>query len=306
MVRTLRHFFHPHAGNNHRPRLLHPSGFFALAIFALVFHLALRASLHTSTFGSILSFTSSITSREVLALTNEQRKLHNLPPLQINEQLNLAASSKAANMLRDQYWSHISPRGTLPWKFIQDNGYLYSVAGENLARDFSDTPHMISAWMSSPTHKENIVNPKYKDIGIAVVDGRLLGTDTTLVVQMFGSPLLKTGEISTKGSATSTPSPATLILGEMAPPSTPTNLPRPQLNVLNEKIREEKNTISPLAVSKAVFVLLVALTLTVLIYDTIISSHKNTVRIAGKNLAHIFLLTVVLLLLLLYRGGTLL
>lgn len=275
-----------------------------MAILALLFHLGLRLSLQNSTIGSILSFTSSITSQEVLALTNEQRALHDLPPLQSNEQLNMAASAKAANMFHDQYWSHISPRGTLPWKFIQDSGYLYSVAGENLARDFSDTSHMMSAWMSSPTHRENIINSKYKDIGIAVIDGKLLGIDTTLVVQMFGSPLTNKGTIPPKGNATVKP--ASNVLGDTAPPPTPANLPKPQSILTTKKSEIEKATISPLAVSKTVFVVLVALTLSVLIYDTIISSHKNTVRIAGKNLAHIFLFSIVLLLLLLYRGGTLL
>lgn len=43
--------------------------------------------------------------------------------------------------------------------------------------------------MNSPTHKENIINPKYKEIGIGVVNGTLGGIKTTLVVQHFGTPL---------------------------------------------------------------------------------------------------------------------
>ena len=50
------------------------------------------------------------------------------------------------------------------------------------------TPDMMTAWMASPTHRANIMNGGFSQIGVAVVNGRLDGVETTLVVQMFGTP----------------------------------------------------------------------------------------------------------------------
>ncbi len=41
--------------------------------------------------------------------------------------------------------------------------------------------------MASPTHRDNVLSQKYKDIGVAIKTGVLLGKETTLVVQMFGN-----------------------------------------------------------------------------------------------------------------------
>ena len=90
-------------------------------------------------------------------------------------------------MIDRDYWAHVAPDGTQPWKFFTSFGYKYRYAGENLARDFSNASSAMDAWMNSPTHKENILNPKYKEIGIGVVEGDLAGTDTTIIVQFFGA-----------------------------------------------------------------------------------------------------------------------
>lgn len=298
-MRFLRHIFHPNAGNNHRPKLLHPSGFFALTTIALLLHLGLRTAAYSSPMGSVLSYTSTITTGEVFLLTNAERAKNNLPELRLNDQLSTAASAKAWNMFKEQYWSHISPQGDLPWKFIRESGYRYSVAGENLARDFSTTPDMMSAWMNSPTHKKNIMNPKYKDIGIAVVDGKLLGIDTTLVVQMFGSPLTAPAQLK-EPATTTVPNKTDLII--TSPADSP--LPLAVLSQTSEPL--PASALNPLSISKAVFTTLVTLTLVVLAYDLTVSSKRKLVRIAGKNLAHIILFTVLLLLILWQRGGALL
>lgn len=299
MVRFLRHIFHPNAGNNHRPKLLHPSGFFALTTIALVLHLGVRIVVRSSSIGEVLSYQSTITTGEVLSLTNAERAKNKLPELRLNDQLSTAASAKAWNMFKEQYWSHISPQGDLPWKFIRESGYRYSVAGENLARDFSTTPDMMSAWLNSPSHKKNIMNPKYKDIGIAVVDGKLLGIETTLVVQMFGTPLSSPAQL--KEPAATTPQ-----IGTNNTSSAPTDSPLPQAVLSKTNETTPSSALNPLSLSKALLTTLVALTLVVLAYDLTVSNTRKLVRIAGKNLAHIILFTVLLMLILWQRGGALL
>jgi hypothetical protein len=73
-----------------------------------------------------------------------------------------------------------------PWYWITQTGYEYLYAGENLAKDFITAQSAVDAWMASSTHKSNIISPYYKDMGIAVVEGKLQGKPTVLVVQIFG------------------------------------------------------------------------------------------------------------------------
>lgn len=183
------HLFHPRRSNNHRARLIHPESIFLLVLvaggFVALLHLFIGLSGPSK---KILGFASSITPKEVIAATNDQRSKMGLPPLALNQALTAAAIAKGQDMFNDQYWAHTAPDGTEPWVFMRQAGYSYRVAGENLARDFSETPAMMTAWMASPTHRANIVNPQYSEIGIAVIDGVLEGYETTLVVQMFGAP----------------------------------------------------------------------------------------------------------------------
>jgi hypothetical protein len=59
--------------------------------------------------------------------------------------------------------------------------------GENLARNFTSVAMAHKALMASPSHKDNILNKKYTDVGIAVVSGTLANEETTVLVQLFGS-----------------------------------------------------------------------------------------------------------------------
>jgi hypothetical protein len=101
--------------------------------------------------------------------------------------LTSAAHAKADNMFDEQYWDHFGPNGETPWQFILASGYSYVYAGENLAKGFTTSEGVHAAWMASASHRENIMNANYKEIGIAVVPGTLLGEDVLLVVQIFGA-----------------------------------------------------------------------------------------------------------------------
>ena len=87
-------------------------------------------------------------------------------------------------------------------------------AGENLAKGFRTAEGVHEAWMASPTHKENIMSPNYKDIGVAVVEGTLLGKETTLVVQMFGNQTNQIYKPTTSTPTTSKSEPAKPIVPE--------------------------------------------------------------------------------------------
>ena len=46
----------------------------------------------------------------------------------------------------------------------------------------------MNAWMNSPTHKDNILNSRFQEIGLAVGTGEVKGATTTVIVQLFGRP----------------------------------------------------------------------------------------------------------------------
>lgn len=110
-----------------------------------------------------------------------------LPPLSENPVLDRAAALKAADMMQKNYFAHTSPDGTDPWHWFKVSGYNYRFAGENLAIGYVDSQEVNQAWLDSPTHRANILNRNYKEIGIAVLQGSFQGAKTTVVVQEFGT-----------------------------------------------------------------------------------------------------------------------
>ncbi|MBU1967314.1 hypothetical protein KJ707_02710 [Patescibacteria group bacterium] len=292
------HIFHPRRSNNHRPRLLHPEALFFVVLIASGFVALLHLfSGLTSANGSILGYASTITPKQVIEATNQERAQLGLKPLQLNQSLTQAALAKGQNMFTDQYWSHTAPDGVEPWYFIQQAGYQYRVAGENLARDFANTPNMVAAWMASPTHRANIVNSKYEEIGIAVIDGSLEGYETTLVVQMFGTqagvgakPVLGDADeakvVQASGDAVKR-SQASILASLLVPGG---QVESPPL-------------FTPLQLTKAFFLAVIILIVSTLIYDTFIIGNRDSIRIVGKNLAHIFLFIAVMYLIIFFRGG---
>lgn len=130
---------------------------------------------------------ASIDANQLVALANSERTSRGLSPLVIDSRLVEAAKKKGDDMIAKDYWAHYGPNGESPWQFILAEGYDYVFAGENLAKDFSSTVPIHNAWMESPSHRANILNSNYKDIGIAMITGEFQGEETTIVVQMFGS-----------------------------------------------------------------------------------------------------------------------
>jgi len=133
-------------------------------------------------------FFADITKTALFNFINGERKNLNLPVLKENSKLEEAAYLKAKDILEKDYFSHWSPEGTSPWYWFGVTGYNYQSAGENLAIGFLDSEEVYQAWMESPSHKANLLNPKYIDMGIAVLKGDFAGNEVFVVVQLFGNP----------------------------------------------------------------------------------------------------------------------
>jgi uncharacterized protein YkwD len=145
-------------------------------------------------------FFADITKSALENYVNKTRQSLGLNSLSENEKLAQAAQLKAENMVQDQYFNHTSPSGVTPWFWFVKSGYNYKFAGENLAVGFFDSQEVYNAWLNSPSHKANILNPNYTEVGTAVLNG--LGPNNSIVVvQEFGSPL-PVKQIAAKNTAT--------------------------------------------------------------------------------------------------------
>ncbi len=131
----------------------------------------------------------ALTQSGVISLTNAERKKVGLAPLSENNLLDLDAGKKLQDLFAKQYFEHVSPSGIGPGELAKSVGYDYILIGENLALgNFKDDQSLLAAWMASPGHRENILQSKYKEIGVAVGKALYQGEETWIAVQTFGLP----------------------------------------------------------------------------------------------------------------------
>lgn len=131
---------------------------------------------------------AAVVSATLVELTNEDRVERDLGELAVSPVLVAAAQAKANDMATRGYFAHNSPDGLDSWYWFREAGYSFAYAGENLAVNFSDSANVERAWMESPTHRANILNEKFTEIGIATAVGEHKGKRAVFVVQMFGTP----------------------------------------------------------------------------------------------------------------------
>jgi hypothetical protein len=128
---------------------------------------------------------------DAVGLMNKERAERGLPTFAVNETLAKAAQAKLSDMEKKNYFAHTSPEKLTPWSFIDAAGYDYRFAGENLAIHFKNPESEHVAWMKSEKHCQNILDPRFREVGMAVGKVFFEGRETMLVVSMFGA---KAGE----------------------------------------------------------------------------------------------------------------
>lgn len=310
----LHHLFVPHSKNNHRAKLLHNSSIAIIIAYFLFINFISILVKHTNP--QVLGISYSISTNELLDFTNKARQENGLKPLVLNNELITAAQMKASDMLTKNYWAHFAPDGTTPWYFVKNSGYGYNYAGENLAKGFTTSSDTVKAWMNSTSHRENILSDKYNDIGFAVVEGKLLGEDTVLVVEMFGSTqeetLLATAkpENNPPNTAGNIQNPS--IAGEassLKQQNVNNNQPIEQAKRLFASSANNKNSVITAPIletsifSKSVLMFVFSLLILAFIIDFIIVEKKKIPRLVGHNIDHITVILLFILLMIIQRNG---
>lgn len=143
----------------------------------------------SSTSGSNLGHLE-LTVKNIVWYTNHYRAEHNLPPLGENWRLDNSASMKISDMIKRQYFEHARPGTDQGFEiFIDNQNYEFIKVGENLAMgDFQTSKEVVDAWMASPSHKKNILDDQYINIGVSIQSGIMHGKNVVFIVQHFGKP----------------------------------------------------------------------------------------------------------------------
>lgn len=275
----IRDWFLPHKETHKKAHLLSWEGLVIYTMFFIL--LQVGFSLVSYSKPGVLGISSNVDVVKLIELTNKERQKQGLETLSENEALKRAASLKAQNMFSENYWSHFAPSGKSPWDFILGSGYKFTYAGENLAKNFYNSEDVVAAWMESPTHRDNLLSPKYHDIGIAVVEGVLNGQKTTLVVQEFGS---------TKTYVSS----PTVSVGdrEVTVPKEEYNNKPELLSAVAENTTNKNFMLDPFMLSKTASLSIIFFMGTLLICDMYILKKRGVFRLGSHHIAHMSLLTL--------------
>jgi uncharacterized protein YkwD len=111
-----------------------------------------------------------------LCLVNQERTLHGEHPLVANGKLEHAAQQHTDEMIAEDYFEHVGPRGDTPLSRITASGYIYSSRlgfqiGENIAfgtQQLATPNSIVKGWIASPAHLANILNGRFRDTAVGV------------------------------------------------------------------------------------------------------------------------------------------
>lgn len=122
--------------------------------------------------------------RELVELINAARQEAGVQPLTIDLQLSEIARAHSLDMVQNRFFSHISPTTGDLGNRLRANEVPYRRAGENIAVDYS-VGEAHQAFMTSPHHRENLLDPTFTHVGVGIVEmgGRLMVTEAFMSLQ---------------------------------------------------------------------------------------------------------------------------
>lgn len=157
-----------------------------LLLLVLVFSMGIfgaSAQAQTAVSGS-----KGLLSGDIIASVNAERTARGLPAYKENNVLSRAAELKVKSLVQLKALQHTQSQAGALWWPLVNAGYEYVAVGENLAQGIEDTNELVVDWMNSPTHRANIVNPIYTEIGVSVMTGTYDGYSVSYVVLYAATP----------------------------------------------------------------------------------------------------------------------
>lgn len=130
--------------------------------------------------------------KRIFGLHNGERRDRNLRPLCVHPKLQKAARSHSKDMIRRDYFSHNTKgRNESACERVRRFGYRYRNCAENIAWGSGpkgEPDSITRMWMDSSGHRANILDKKFREIGVGTYSGTFKGTrNTTMYTADFGT-----------------------------------------------------------------------------------------------------------------------
>jgi uncharacterized protein YkwD len=130
-------------------------------------------------------------AQAMLSLTNAERAAAGCPAMTLNSKLSAAAQGHAQDMVQNDFYAHRGSDNATNGTRITRQGYLWSMAGENITAGYTTAESAMASWLTSPGHRANIINCSYREMGVGYTyepnDGGLI-TWRHYWVQVFATP----------------------------------------------------------------------------------------------------------------------
>lgn len=106
---------------------------------------------------------------QVIALMNAEREKYGMGALVEQSQITSVARQHSEDMACNGFFDHVSPTTKTIVERAEAVGYAYVMIGENIAAGYLTPEEVFLAWMESESHRENILNPDYTQVGVGYV-----------------------------------------------------------------------------------------------------------------------------------------
>jgi uncharacterized protein YkwD len=134
----------------------------------------------------------TVDPRDVITYINNERMKVGSPPLRTNKLLSIAAQKRADVILKYQNFSHHDPHEHIQLDTVLPMvSYPFRFATENIGMGDSSAYGFVNGFMSSPSHKANLLNPELEETGVAIVTGAYQQYYVNIAVQLFAIPATK-------------------------------------------------------------------------------------------------------------------
>lgn len=134
----------------------------------------------------------TIDPNDIVLYINNERIKHGAPPLRINKTLALAAQKRADVILKYQNFAHIDPYEHIQLDTVLPMvHYPFRYASENIGMGDNSAAAFVGGFMSSPSHKANLLNPQLQETGVALVTGAYKQYWVNIAVQLFAIPVTR-------------------------------------------------------------------------------------------------------------------
>jgi uncharacterized protein YkwD len=95
------------------------------------------------------------------------------PPVTLSGTLANVALGHANDMAEKNYFEHVDPAGQSPADRVRAVGYSEKLVGENIAYGPKSVDEVVQGWLDSPGHCENIMDPRFVEMGIGLAPGHV-------------------------------------------------------------------------------------------------------------------------------------